>query len=489
MTGMLNSTRLPKYLCLFCLCAFTAHAADRSAWEGYGFSEKDAEEARYRAIQDLAASLKSDVRSTYVEKVSDEQADVQYRLTIHTDLPILQPAIEKQSSEGVKHKARAILSAASARPAYLAELKNIAKAIGDARAQLDDSALTSAASERLWEFINAKFTDFERYRTVALLLGVAETEIPDPSVSRADIIVALESLSASVDSLNRAATLLTESLTEGLAFQPKIYVNTPRVGGSQLPAPFALLLREKLDAALGKYATANPIQATAFLHSFYSTSDNGMECVTHLRDVHGNTLASRSVHIPANLYAGLQTEPPEHDFESALQSGALVGSDLTIAVRTNVGFDNLAFAEDEVVELFVRANKPCRFFAVGYTLTPKGKIAYLLPLNDAAANDPNRFVYRVDGKLANTWFSLGKQKVTAPLGVESLQLFAFTGDLPLPVPNTIPCPDTHLDLIIDPAKISDMTSVIAQTRALVRIRPKPERAEANLTFVTHPPLN
>lgn len=450
----------------------------RDVWRGIGISPQDEQTARSAALQDVASMLRSDVRSTFVERVSNEDQDVQYLLQVSSDLPILGPQLEV-SRKSREFWAEARLYASISLPLYLNEMQACVQEIRAALNLLADEGLDASGRELLWRGILSKIEDYERYRTVALILGADAEQIPTLPASKPQALAALQRLQSSVDSLDRAVALLAASFEDDA-----IYVFPPRARGSTLPTAFANLLRERLKGSLR--STSNPSQAKAFLHGFYDYNDEFIEIVCHLRDPAGRTLKSRTLRMPIEFSGGFGYEALVTDFEHMLHTGQLVSNDLSISLRTAEGYENLLYSEGEELNVWVKVNKASRIYIVGYIHSGDTETAYLLPIQDGSKND-DAFVRNISADQANRWIDLGEFYVKPPFGIESLQAFAFTTEAVLRLPAYLFDQDTKLYLLRSDAPKESVVASVARTRALGRVqRKEDERAEATLSFVTHP---
>jgi len=108
--------------------------------------------------------------------------------------------------------------------------------------------------------------------------------------------------------------------------------------------------------------------------------------------------------------------------ESRLEFSFASSSSLKVSLNSNRGSENLLFKDGEDVELFVKLNKMGYFYIVGYTQTKKGKMSYLLELQEGSGN--SRFVKFINADDASRWMSLGEFSVKKTYGVESIQVIA-----------------------------------------------------------------
>jgi hypothetical protein len=467
---------MPKSIALVVaglLLACSAHA--RSSWSGTGMSDKSAEEARFQALQDLASTLKSDVRSAYTEHTTNDAQNASYLLSVTSDLPILGPDVNVQQRRQ-QHLAEVALLAERSLPLYMSSLQGLAREIESA-IQLLAQEESTGAQELLWRQILANLEDFERYRAVAVILGAKPDDIPHVPATKAEAAASIFRLAETINSLDRALDRLLADMN-----QRDIFVHAPRARGSSLPTPFARLLQERMT---GHVASVSELSRASYvLHGFYDYTDEAMDIVVHLRDRDGRTALSRTVRIPHAVYKNFDYQPKELSFEGLLQTGLLVADELSIRIRTDQGDENLFFTEGQQLRLWVKATKACQIYVVGYTLKDNSRTAYLLPLQDNARG-PDMFIRYISPSEANRWFELGEFFIQPPFGVESVQVIASTDD-GLPLPRYQFDNQTGLYLLQEGSLQSTVEKAVTQVRALGRIRKTGERAEATLSFVTYP---
>jgi hypothetical protein len=145
-----------------------------------------------------------------------------------------------------------------------------------------------------------------------------------------------------------------------------------------------------------------------------------------LLDNVGNTLQTRLVTLSPDSYKGLQVKPATIDFDRLLHEGIAVSNDFRVQITTNRGNENVLFNDKEEVELLVKVSRPGYFFVVGHVVKKDENSSYLLELGHA--DNDRRFIRYVNADDVNKWLSIGKFEVTAPFGVESLQVLASKDD-------------------------------------------------------------
>lgn len=94
-------------------------------------------------------------------------------------------------------------------------------------------------------------------------------------------------------------------------------------------------------------------------------------------------------------------------------------TDYKINIKISTEGDPNFIRENEPFTLLVKANKPGYIYFVSYNNSPDGEAnILLLGWNDA-------FIKYIDKDNVNKWVSLGRYRVTAPFGSETLQAFGL----------------------------------------------------------------
>ena len=139
------------------------------------------------------------------------------------------------------------------------------------------------------------------------------------------------------------------------------------------------------------------------------------------------------------------------------------------------------FEEGEIIEIYVKVNKPGYFYIVGHTFAGEEPFSYLLELQEEA-DPPRSFVQFVNADDVNRWMSLGEFEIYPPLGLEHLQVIASKEDLVQRLPEYRFDESSEFHLVgKGPA------DGLAKTRAAKRPKKKkPENysAEAVLTYTS-----
>ena len=226
-------------------------------------------------------------------------------------------------------------------------------------------------------------------------------------------------------------------------------------------------LKTKQDVLEGEYQ----------LKGSYEIINDGVSVTYRVIDPRGATAATRIAKLSLEAVKNIEYQPASLDFDKLLHEGYVVSNDFKAQLNTNHGKDGLVFTAGEMVELFAKMNNPGYFYLVSHNTTDA--MSYVLELNEAQGK--RAFLRYVNADEVNRWLSLGEFEVSAPYGVENLQMVASSKDLIDHLPNVKYDPKLEL-YVVSAASTSD---AVAKTRGL-----KPKRtegvksSEATLTFTT-----
>lgn len=401
-----------RLIILILLIPFAVHAA-RFSGEGFG---ADRETARANALSDLASQLSVKVSSEFsLTETSAGKTDGHRRVDAYSDLPVLGAEISYFESKG-GFTASAVLNTEKSLPMYEKALNSLAD---DIRKNLKTVAGTKGEQTVVaLETAFAKADNYEKILPVARLLGSEYKK--DEDISSAEIAKLLEAVQRTASTFEDAAFLLTRDIT-----QKSIYVFPPSAENSHEITPFAAAVQSVLS---GRLASGNSPDVADY-HFSGEYTVQGKEIILTYRLVNrwdGTTLYARTARLLPAAFAGLDYKPKTADFDALLYSGLAVSNDFRVDVSTNKGSRNLLFKRAESVEILVKTTAPAYVYVIGHTVKKGDKLSYLLEFQNAQA--PGRFIRFINADDANKWVSLGEFSVTAPYGVESLQVIASAKD-------------------------------------------------------------
>ncbi len=447
-------------------------AAAEIVGQGWGNTEVA---ARREALADISSRISVTVRSRFkttqtvtktVGKAEAVNQTSENMVETDSELPILGAAYVAHK-DGSQVSVNAILETSKALPLYEKRLDELHERI----AALDESVTRSRTSEAKYTGIMDMLTlldDFRKLNTVAIYLGGKPQA---PGVTEDALRTRLRAVIKQVDSLDLAARLLTEGITEA-----GVYIYPAKAGNSNEITPFAALLKEKLSTHIR--IALDPHDAAYTFVGRYQESADGIDITYHLVDSASLARKTYSVHASKKAYAGIETAPKTLDFDQLLKAGLALSGNLRVDVTTNIGNHDLLFKEGNEVEFLVKLSEPGYFYVLGHTAKQTESNTYLVKLHQA--DGLRKFVYFVNADDANKWISIGRFVVIAPFGVEGIQVFASNKDLVDALPSATLDPATGLYLVSDTPKDG-----ILNTRAIIKkFSQTGETSEASLMFTT-----
>jgi hypothetical protein len=384
-------------------------------FRGAGFG-KTVKEAKYAALSDLSQSIKSEVNSNFIhyksatgDKLSSKfEGDVQ----VSSNLPIIGAEFELYDHQDLI-EALVKLSPLKAKALYSQKLSTLYDEIESLEKRVR-KAKNSIEKEQLLGLLLERLNEYERYRSVAIIVGVEGSR--NPGVSRAEVQGDLLGLQSSIDSIKKAASVLSKPFRQ---FK-NIYLYPPKSAKSHEITPFAKALSMYMAAELSTVTA--PSRAAYLMTGEYTLGDRGMVIsYTIVDNTKREKMAAKTITLPAEAYKSYRAAPENIHFDTLLHEGVVLSDSLRVSVSTGIGSDSLLFKKGEEVQLLVKLNKMGYYYIVGYTQIDRKRLTYLLELNEA---DGDNFVGFVNADDANRWISLGTFTVEPPFGIESIQVIA-----------------------------------------------------------------
>ncbi|MDF1881652.1 hypothetical protein JHD50_10115 [Sulfurimonas sp. MAG313] len=458
---------------IFVLVMVLSQIAWGLEFQGTGFG-KDMKEAKYEALADLSQSIKSEVHSSFIshkqETKNSAQSFTQADIKVSSNLPILGAQFELFENEGII-EALVRLPLPQTKILYTQKLQSLYKEIQDLNTESKVNT-KSEYKEKILKVLLNRLKEYDRYRSVALVLGL--NEMQNPEVNKAFVEVSLLALEDKVDTLDKGINIIAKEFIK----YKNIYLYPPKQSQSHEVTPFAKSIKMKLQASLS--TSLSPSSADYWLIGEYSESDKGIVLSYTLVDVNKReNIAANTVSFPLGTYKGLRTKPSSLSFDKLLHEGIALSNDFKVAVSTNKGTEDLLFLKDEEIDLTIKLNKMGYYYIVGYTQNKSQKRAYLLELEDAPGNA--KFIKFVNADDANKWINLGSFVIEEPFGIESIQVIASNKKIKI-------LPKHYYDEKSGYFFVGqDMKKGLASTRGLIRKKDKDKqvlKAEAVLTFTT-----
>ncbi|WP_295003418.1 FlgO family outer membrane protein [Sulfurimonas sp.] len=433
---------------------------------GIGFAKTNTE-AKKEALSDLCQMIKSEVSSSFESHSTDEGSSAISNIKISSNLPIL-GAEFTFIDKPLEVEAKVVLTSEKVNALYVQKLYNLNEEIESALNEIDKSK-SSSLKLQLYEDIFSLIKEYERYESVAVILGAQI--LKNKAITKSQVKVELVKLDSKIDSVEFAATVLAKAFTK-----KNIYVYPPLMQNSTTATEFSSVFTKELKSKL--HTTKSPKSAAYLLVGEYTLTKNAMILNYELLSTTTNeVVASKTLNISNNAYKDLATKPKNIDFDALLNAGIISSSDLKVSLNSNRGSQNLLFENDEEIELFVKLNKMGYLYIVGYTQTKDGKFSYLLELSEGNGN--SKFVKFVNADDASRWISLGAFTVEPPFGVESIQVIASNKKIHI-LPNTKFDEESGYYIIS-----KDIKKALSQTRGLKKkISKKVEMSEDVMSFTT-----
>lgn len=445
--------------------------------QGTGETE---ELARENARTELARFLKVDVRSEVGRYADGSGKRSEYvQSAVSTNLVLLGVGFRCEQLGRKEHSCVATFDEAAARKLYPAAI-----AEGTGRLAAGLKALDAAPPAEHLQRIDALLTDLQSVEGMLLVYRfLLDAEPPALPVTRQDLQGRVGRLQDELPTLALAASNLASQLdSDGIYF-----IVPPKLQGSEEVTPFA---RALADAAATQFRTVPSLRsANRLLVGRYEVAEKNIRVTWQVQ--RGNGVVERTVtqKLARTAADGLRLEPMSAGLDQLLQTGLLVKGDLRAEIATGSGaLDGQSFVGGDRLKLMVKLNKPGYLYMVGH-VTPTGGDAYsyLVQMNDLPADTSldsasarRAFVRTIAADEANKWVEIGEFDVTAPFGVERLQLFASSGDLV----DRLPAVRQQADGLARVA--GEPQAVVQKTRALQRVKPKEESVEATFTYTTLP---
>lgn len=449
---------------LFCLGASSVLTAQEIGEKGIGDTE---EQARSAALANLSSRLYVQVEAKITE-VSGEENYKSYartfkEITTSSNLPILGHKFLPSEKIKKEYVVSVVLEAAKALPLYEDKLNSLLIALNEAKPLIEKNKGDSFAYEQLLSAKN-KLEEFDTHRFIYRALG-GRKEFLAP-FTEGQLATALNALLSDFEDLEQALKVSVKKLAK----YSKIYAFYPSVYPSEEVTGFSRAVHGYLLTLLA--TTEKPEAAQFYLRSSYEIHKSGINLTLRLIDLKANILESVLIKLKPKAYADYEVQPKTYDLAQQIATGEIISNKLNISLAGLDGNSQLFFTKGQTAQFKIKANLPAEYFIVVHTHTREGVYSYLLELSPT-------FTKRIPAEDTNRWMILDPFEVVAPFGVETLQVFATTGDISKMLPPVKRDPITGLYKISDNPR-----DAVALTRGLKPKAKQVETTEANLTITT-----
>jgi len=386
-------------------------SAETFMGDGFGHSHK---EAKKESLADLSFAIKSEVKSAVNKDVivagGEVDKSVSKVLKVSSDLPIIGSVFEL-SDFGSGYKAISTLDANKAKPLYEDKLKSLKKEIDTLLVQAKSE--NKAAQYRTYTQMLSLLDNYDRYRSVGVVLGV--TGLVDPNISSSEVKLRIANLSESFTDLKQAMAFVTQGVKT-----KSIYVFPPKADGSNEATQFSKVAKSYLSQNLS--STKSMESAQAFLKGEYLVDKEGMNFSISVISKDREVLFSNAVRLDEAAFSRYTYKPKSIDFDKLLHDDLIVKSKMKARLKTANGDEDLLFVAGDTVRLFAKLNNRGYFYLVGHVEQDGKKFSYLVDLSEVEGE--TKFVQHVDAEDANRWMMLGEFDVESPFGIESMQMIA-----------------------------------------------------------------
>lgn len=415
----------------------------------------------------LSETLLVEVKSIFQsEQHSDGYLNASRKIRTVSELPLLGVTHFVADKKG-EYYCVAYLDSERSLSLYQAELQTLYKKISQLDTAQKQQQNNKDKRYRLLLDLLANLEQYEKYYTVARLLGAQQGASLPTEVANVRLLIL--SIESAVPSLEVAAQMLTRDLPAHT-----YYVQPPLPYGSQQATKLSRLMRDTIKRHI-KSTDNNGAQY--ILKGSYEILKDGISVTYKAVDDQGSTIATRVSKLASSAYQNIEYKPQSIDFNQLLHNGYVVSNDFKAELNTNLGNQDLLFVEGQSIELFVKLNQPGYFYVVSHNTTDNS--SYLLELSEATGK--RAFIRYVNADDANRWLSLGEFEAAPPFGTENLQLVASSQDLVNNLPEVLFDNQTELYFV----QSRSTQEAVTTTRALKPKKSKSVKAaESTLSFTT-----
>lgn len=431
---------------------------------GYGDNE---EQAKRDALSNLSNNLYVHVDVAITSILGEEDGKAYSRIvkqvTTESNLPLLGTRflpVEKQSKG---YKITVSLEPEQAVPLYRNKLHSLHNTLTTLSIYLKPTHDSELRYDRLLE-AKKHLEEYENLRYIYLALN-GEINFQAP-MTLEQINKVLYELTNEYDDLTLALKLSSDKMKT----YEDIYIFYPSVYPSKETTQFSRVVKNILTSYL--QTIENVENARYYLLTSYEIFKNGISLNLRLINNKGNILESDIIKLNSKAYKHYEYQPKTIDLAQQIEMGELISNKLNVQISGIYGSNQLFYTKDEIVQLKIKSNLPVEYFIIVHTHNDQGVYSYLLELNPA-------FINRIPIDQCNRWIKLPEFQVQEPFGVETLHVFASTGNIKRMLPSVKFDNNTGLYTISD-----NPVQAILLTRGLKPVSHKIVVAETSLTLTT-----
>jgi len=442
--------------------------------------------AKERAMGDLVNQIQASVNSEFVNQVVETSQSLDEYA--HSKIKV----ISKMKIEGVQYETvkkkdyitvRAILRKDETADLYFQKTKSLIEKLQSQMSRVS-ALMSSADNERaLGQLFAASklFNEIEQNIIVYMILGGMEAENLKLKLTRGDLDDKIFKLTEKEfksfdDVINGLCFQISQQVQTGekITIFPFQFQNTSF--GSQLSDYISQQINFSLPKFI-KFKKGDTKPGTkkegVSITGTYWLRGNDIEILVTMYDARGVTFGSARIKFPLSFVTELHIAYKPQNFTEAMSENKyfdkneVVYGDLNIDFWTNKGEDNLIFHDGEEMLMYVRVNIPCNLRFIYHLAN-----GMRTPLLDSYYIDQTKV-----NKVVEIPYPL---ECAPPFGVEKLQIFASSEELP-----RLNITTTQIEGEEYPVLADDLKEFLAKSRGFIRKKSaKAKTAERVITITT-----
>lgn len=459
---------------------------------GEGYAEntgnpEDATIAKERAMSDLANQIQASVKSEFITELTEASNSVteyaKSKVNVISDMKI--EGVQWETYDQGDHiMAQAVLRKDQVAELYYERTVELRSQI-DAKMNRINSLIGTGDNERaLRDLFEASklFNQLEQNILIYMILGGREQNQLKPSYSRSkldDHIYKLTetNINSFDDAINALCFQISKQINPGQLITVFPFDFQDTAFGSELSDYIRQQINFNLNKFIqfqtGKIEPGSNKREGLTVAGNYWLRDSVMEIILLIYDETGNAIGSARTEFPVSFADKIGVAYKPQNFVDAMDEDKLfsksevVYGDLNVEFWTNKGDQNLIFHGGEEMHLFVRVNTPAY-------------LRFIYHLSNGMRT-PLYTSYYIDQNKVNKVVELPDAfECAPPFGVEKLQMFASTEELPDLNLKTIEIEGESYDVLAE-----DLGEFLAKTRGFVKKKTgNVKKAERVITITT-----